>query len=56
MSHDEQVRQAYEAVRLAELGKRGADEYALDAGRVLDEARARLEQIVKGLPNREVTQ
>jgi hypothetical protein len=46
------LEEAYEAVRLAELGKRGADEYALEAARDLDNARMRLEVAIKNAPNR----
>ena len=52
MSVDEQIEQAYEAVRMAALVKRGADEVAKDAADALDAARADLESLVKGLPNR----
>ena len=47
---------AYEAVRLAELGKRGADEYARQAGEDLDRARQALEVAIKNAPNRMETQ
>jgi hypothetical protein len=43
---------AYEAVRLAELGKRGADEYARIAAEDLDRARQALELAIKQAPNR----
>ena len=43
---------AYEAVRMAELGKRGADEYAREAAEDLDRARAALETAIKNAPNR----
>ena len=53
MTHSDQLAAAYEVVRLAELGKRGAEMYLEEAGRDLDAARNRLESLVKGLPNRE---
>jgi hypothetical protein len=43
---------AYEAVRLAELGKRGAEMYLEQATEDLDRARAALEAAIKQAPNR----
>ena len=50
---------AYEAVRMAELGKRGADEYAREAAKDLARARAAraaLETAIKNALNRMETQ
>ena len=52
MTTQQQIEEAYERVRLAELGKRGADAYAEDAGRILEESKASLESLLKGIPNR----
>lgn len=52
MTNDEQLQAAYEAVRMAELGYRGAQEYAAEAERDLQAARAKLEALIKQHPNR----
>jgi hypothetical protein len=56
MSTEDQLTAAYEAVRLADLGKRGADSCASDAARVLDTAKAALEVLIRHAATREVTQ
>ena len=56
MSTEDQLTAAYEAVRLAYLGKRGADSCASDAARVLDTAKAALEVLIRHAATREVTQ
>ncbi len=56
MSHEDDVLEAYEAFRLADMGARGAAEYAALAARDRELARAELERRIKGLPNRTVTQ
>ena len=53
MSTDKELAAAYEVVRLAELGKRGAEMYLEEAKHDLEASRNRLESLVKGLPNRE---
>ena len=47
---------AYEALRLAELGKRGAEMYLAQASEDLDRARQALEVAIKNAPNRMETQ
>jgi len=47
----EQIEDAYEVVRLAELSSRGADEAAAQEGRKLDCARRTLELLIKNSPN-----
>ena len=56
MSTEDQLTAAYEAVRLADLGKRGADSCASDAARVLDTAKAALEVLIRHASTREVSQ
>jgi hypothetical protein len=56
MSTEDQLTAAYEAVRLADLGKRGADSCASDAARVLDTAKAALEVLIRHAVTREVSQ
>jgi hypothetical protein len=56
MTTEEQLTSAYEAVRLADLGKRGADSCAADAARVLDTAKAALEVLIRHAVTREVSQ
>jgi hypothetical protein len=47
---------AYEALRVAALRKRGADDFARQAGEDLDRARQALEVAIKNAPNRMETQ
>lgn len=56
MSTEDQLNAAYEAVRLADLGKRGADSCASDAARVLETAKAALEVLIRHAVTREVSQ
>ena len=56
MSTEDQLTAAYEAVRLADLGKRGADSCAADAARVLETAKAALEVLIRHSVTREVSQ
>lgn len=52
MTTQQQLDEAQEAVRLAELSKRGADEVAAEEGRKLVCARHNHELLIKGAPNR----
>jgi hypothetical protein len=56
MSTEEKLSAAYESVRLADLGKRGADSCAADAARVLETAKAALEVLIRHAVTREVAQ
>ena len=56
MSTEEQLNAAYEAVRLADLGKRGADACAAEAARVVETAKAALEVLIRHAVTREVPQ
>jgi len=56
MSTEDQLTAAYEAVRLADLGKRGAESCAADAARVLETAKAALEVLIRHAATREVSQ
>ena len=56
MTTEDQLTAAYEAVRIADLGKRGADSCAADTARVLETAKAALEVLVRHAVTREVSQ
>ena len=52
MTQEERIKAAYEELRLAEMGKRGADEYASDAARDVEACRIKLELLLKATPSR----
>ena len=51
MTTTEELIQAYNDLRLAEISHRGAKEYAAEATRDLEACRLALELLVKNLPN-----
>jgi hypothetical protein len=50
MTQQERIRAAYEELRHAEMAKRGAEEYLIDAESDVDACRKRLEVLLKSVP------